>query len=462
MDSKLVYQPEYHFRFFDFIGEPKKILQSFNDYEQVSLVTLEEAIEPLIDFIPHVKDMVKLVKEKCEKMKNNLSIDESASIMLYTIECMPKENSFYYIFNRILYSNNQIELIPWYSYLKLISTSLQKLSKLSNRIFYRGIKDDVKNQSTLDKIFLWNEYISCTSSINIFNNDIRTLFIIHSTHGIDISEYSFYQLKYEILLPPGKQFLVVSFQQSKNGFSIITLKEFSIQLNSIKSFSIEEENSFELLFQKFIKKYEKYSEINLQDKNLTDYHLNIIIKYAIKKKKCSWLSLQYNQITSYGLYLLSKGLKENTSLQTLYLTKNFIDDLGIEYLSGILSNKNYLNLTFLSLDHNCIQDQGAQYLADMLKTNRILTDLWLSYNQISNQGVRSLAEVLTFDNNTLIQLYLHGNQLINDSSIKSLIRMFSANTGLNTVYLYSCGFTEQGIDLLGKTIQDKENFDLYV
>lgn len=471
MDLKLIYQPKHHFRFFDLIGEPKEIFQSINDdYQQVSLVTLEEAIEPLLDFIPEVKDMIKLVKDKCQQMKTNLSIDELASIMLYTLEWLPKENSFYYIFNRKLQSSNQNELISCYSYLKLLSTSLSKLSKLSNRIFYRAIQLDLKPQYSLDKIFIWNEYISCTASIDIFDKDKvcfndtinRTLLIIHSTHGLDISECSFYGLKHEILLPPGKPFLVVSHRESNNGLSIITLKEFPISFPSKMILNHDEQNSFELLFRKRMKKYEKYSEINLRNANLTDYHLNIIIKYAIKKKRCSWLSLQNNQITSYGFYILSKELKENESLETLILSKNYIDDTGLEYLKNIFSQRSYSNLTFLSLDYNSIQDQGVKYLADMLKINKTLTDLWLSYNQISNQGVESLTDVLTHDNHVLMQLYLHGNQLINDMSIKYIERMFKFNKGLDTLWLNDCSFTQEGKERLETKIQYRQNFYLNV
>jgi Ran GTPase-activating protein (RanGAP) involved in mRNA processing and transport len=467
MDLNLIYQPEHHFRFFDLCEEPKKIIRSNDDYEQISLVTLEEAVEPLIEFIPQVKDMVKLVKEKCQQPKDNLSIDESASIMLYTIEWIPKENSFYYIFNRKLSSTNQNELIPLYSYLKLISISLSKLSKLSNRIFYRGIQLDFKTQYSLDKIFLWNSYSSCTSSIDIIDQEKiyfnhtnpRTLFIIHSEHGINISEHSFYKIKYEILLPPKQQFQVVSIRQSNTGLCIIILKEIFIELIPTIEFNHEDYKSFDLLFQKKIGKYEKNSEINLNNQKLTDNHLDIIIKYAIQKKKCHWLSLQNNQITSQGLFILSKGLKTNKSLESLYLSKNFINDFGVECLTKILS---YSNLTFLSLDHNSIKDKGAQYLADMLKINKILTDLWLSYNEIGNQGVQSLAEVLTFDNQTLIQLYLHGNKLINDLSVNCLIHMLEFNTRLNTIWLQNCNFTQEGKEKLEKTIEYRENFDLYV
>jgi hypothetical protein len=473
MDIKLIHQPEHHFRFFDLCEEPKRIIQSIDDYHQIPLVTLEEAVEPLAEFVSQVKEMVKLVKEKClqQQAKNNLSIDESASIMLYTIEWIPKEDSFYYIFNRKLSSNDQNELKPWYFYLKLISTSLTKLPRSSHRILYRAIQSDLKTLYLIHKKFFWYGYSSWSSSIDVFNQDKycfdqtknRTLFILHSEYGIDISEHSFYSIKQEILLRPGQRFQVVSCRVSTDGLCIVMLREVSNKFEPILLTTIDNEKlkSFDFLFRKRMKKLEKHPEINLANQNLTDSHMKIIVKYAIQKKKCHWLSLQNNQITSHGLSILVNGLEDDQSLQSLYLEKNFIEDLGIEYLTKILGKK-YSNLTFLSLNHNRIEDRGVQYLADMLKTNEILTDLWLSYNAIGNIGVKSLAEVLISKNKTLIQLYLNGNTSINDLSIYNLVLMLKSNRKLNTLWLQDCNLTKEGKDKLENTITSREDFDLYV
>ncbi len=473
MDFQFVYQPEHHFRFFDLCDEPKKTIQSINDYEQIPLVTLEDAIEPLVQFVSQVREMIKLVKDKClqQQAKDNLSLDESASIMLYTMEWIPKEDSFYFIFNRKLSSNDDDDLKPWYSYLKLLSTSLTKLPRLSHRIFYRAIQSDLKTQYSINKNFFWYGYSSWNSSLEFYNQDKycfdqtknRTLFIIHSEHGIDISKHSFYSIKQEILLPPGQKFQVVSCRVSTNGLCVVILKEISSELESISPTTIDskELKAFKFLFRKRVKKYEKYSEINLRNQNLTDSHMDIIVKYAIQKKQCHWLSLQNNQITSYGLSILANGLEKNQSLQSLYLSQNFVKDLGVECLTKILV-KRYSNLTFLSLNYNRITDRGAQYLANMLKSNDILTDLWLSYNEIGNAGVQSLADVLLSKNETLTQLYLNGNTSINNLIIDDLVLMLKLNRRLNTLWLQDCNLTKEGKEILENSIESREDFDLYI
>ncbi|CAF4221208.1 unnamed protein product [Rotaria sp. Silwood2] len=473
MDLKFIYQPEFHFRFFTFSEKPKEIAPCIHEYEYIPLVTLEEAVEPLVICIPQVKDMIKLVKEKCQQPKDNLSIDESASIMLYTMEWKPKEDSFYYILNRKLHLNDHNELIPWHFYLKLISTSLSKLPKLSSRIFYRAIHLDLENKYRLNKKIFWYEFLSCISSLKVFDKKefdfvstgIRTLFIIHSNHGRNISQHSFYKIEHEILLPPGQRFEIVSYYKSNNELHVIVLEEISCTDSIETLFSTLTKNvnsrSFDLLFRKRIKHYESYCEINLKNQNLTDIHMNIITEQAIKNKKCIWLSLQNNRITSEGLCIIADGLKENASLESLYLSQNLVTNIGVQYLTQILSNS-YSNLTLLCLDHNCIEDEGVHCIADMLKKNRILTDLWLSYNDISDDGVQSLANVLQSDNETLIQLYLNENKLISDCSISFLVQMFEFNRILTTFWLQNCSLSQDGKVKLEQIVESRKNFDLYV
>ena len=471
-----MHQPENPFCFCDLYEEPKETSRTINDHEQVALVTLEEAIEPLVDLVSHVKEMVKLVKEmiksikeKCLQPKDNLSIDESASIMFYTMEWTPIENSFYYIFNRTLSSNDQNQLKPWYLYMKLFSTALSKLPPSTRRIFYRKIPLNLQIPYSENTRFFWHGYSACCSSVEFFNQKTipldpmshRTLFIIHSEHAIDISEHSWYPLKHIFLLPPGQQFQVVSCRISTDDLCMIMLKEIPTESIAKTVINEEEKQVFARAFEKRMIKWEKKSEINLRNQRLTDSHMDTIVKFAIQKKKCQWLSLQNNRITSHGLAILAKGLKGNDYLQSLHLSQNLLGDFGVGCLGKILEDK-YTNLTLISLCYNRIRDAGVRYLAEMLKRNKILTDLWLSNNEIGNDGVQALAEVLTFDNTTLIQLYLHGNRFITDWSVYSLVRLLQSNRKLNTLWLQDCSLTSAGQDKLTNIPKSSKDFDLYV
>jgi Ran GTPase-activating protein (RanGAP) involved in mRNA processing and transport len=98
----------------------------------------------------------------------------------------------------------------------------------------------------------------------------------------------------------------------------------------------------------------------------------------------------------------------------------------------------------------------------MLKSNDILTDLWLSYNEIGNAGVQSLADVLLSKNETLTQLYLNGNTSINNLIIDDLVLMLKLNRRLNTLWLQDCNLTKEGKEILENSIESREDFDLYI
>ena len=87
-------------RFSDLAEEPLIVYPSIHGYEQMPLMSLEETVQPLLILVPHVNEMVKMVKERCREPKDNLTINESASIMLYTLDWTPKEDSFHRLLNR--------------------------------------------------------------------------------------------------------------------------------------------------------------------------------------------------------------------------------------------------------------------------------------------------------------------------------------------------------------------------
>ena len=73
----------------DFTSEPKRMLPPIKGYEKEQLGSLEQAVKSIVSFVPDVEEMVWTVKQNCQNPKDNLSSDESASIMLYTLEWMP-------------------------------------------------------------------------------------------------------------------------------------------------------------------------------------------------------------------------------------------------------------------------------------------------------------------------------------------------------------------------------------
>ena len=93
---------DYRYRFLSINKEPLMKFASIDEYKKLPQVSLDQAVSSLVRFVPKIKQMVQLVKVKCTNPVDNLTIDESASIMLYTLEWNPVEESFYVILNKTL------------------------------------------------------------------------------------------------------------------------------------------------------------------------------------------------------------------------------------------------------------------------------------------------------------------------------------------------------------------------
>ena len=234
MASKLTVTATNRFvnRVTDITSEPLDILPPIKGFENEPLVTLEESVERLTTLVPDVKHMVWTVKKKCSKKPpTHLTLDQCASIMLYTLEWSPHEQSFYLILNQTLRSENRQKLKPWFRYLKLFVVALSRLSSIPCHI-YRGVKENLAKQYPTGSTFVWWAFSSCTKTIEVLGAEEflgqcgeRTIFSIHCSSGIDIGEHSFHPDENEILLLAARQFQVDSCTNLGDGLQMIELKE---------------------------------------------------------------------------------------------------------------------------------------------------------------------------------------------------------------------------------------------
>lgn len=219
-------------RLTDVIAEPRHMLPPIMGYEKMPIVLLEQAVDPLVPDIPDVHRMVQAAKKRCRTPPGDgLTIDEAASIMLYSMEWKPREKSFYFSFNAVLRAKDRNKLKPWFHYLKLLIYSLSKLPTVTGTV-YRGVKEDLHEMYPEQSICFWWGFSSCTSSLKVLELDqflgktgTRTMFHIKCSSGKSISRHSAFPQEEEVLLPAARQFLVESHLDAGNGLHIIQLKE---------------------------------------------------------------------------------------------------------------------------------------------------------------------------------------------------------------------------------------------
>ena len=220
-------------RFSDVSMEPRRLLPPILGYEDEPLVSLEEAIQPLVPLVPEVERMAGTVKQHYFEGKDGLSDEESASILLYTLEWYPSSQSFYAILNNTLKSANRQLLRPWFRYLRLVLTALAKLPREGDRFnVYRGVKRDLAALYPTGATVTWWSMSSCTKTIDVLNQEqflgrqgTRTLFTIECFSGKSIRHHSLIPEEEEVLLPPACQFRVTGSLNQGNGLHIVQLQE---------------------------------------------------------------------------------------------------------------------------------------------------------------------------------------------------------------------------------------------
>jgi hypothetical protein len=174
---------------------------SIFDYENLPLLTLEEALETIIPLIRHVMDYVATAKKKYNRHSPLLTRDESAAIYLYTIP----GTKFFSSLNRALRAGVRQVLEPWLHFLKLLMAALKKLPP-TKAIIWRGVNNDVVFTLHEDKVYTWWDITSCSMNINSvqpYLGENGTLFAIETIHGRDISTFSAVPDEEEVIIMPG-------------------------------------------------------------------------------------------------------------------------------------------------------------------------------------------------------------------------------------------------------------------
>ena len=112
-----------------------------------------------------------------------------------------------------------------------------------------------------------------------------------------------------------------------------------------------------------------------------------------------------NKITNEGAIKIAEAIKVNKTLQELYINNNNISDDGAAAISNALKSNNSLQI--LDMSWNKITSEGAKLIAEAIKVNKTLHTLNL-YQYNINVAVSFNMSVLTavHHNNTLMTLKL--------------------------------------------------------
>ncbi len=180
-------------------------------------------------------------------------------------------------------------------------------------------------------------------------------------------------------------------------------------------------------------------ELYLGENNLGDVGVASIVKKMIQNNAVTaicHLDLRSNNITSTGAMSLQGLIVHNATLRSLALSDNEIGDSGLMALSRGLQQTTQSLLRQLNVQSNLITNDSGPTIAAMLRSNRSLQELNLSFNSLGDDGVATIVSALTTTTTTATTTHHHQRE----------------NTTLRTLSLRRNGITNVGAQRIGAAL----------
>lgn len=212
-------------------------------YQDLPVMTLEQAVENILSVIPSLPDYVASAKQNCNRTSTLLTWDESAAIYLYSMQ-----TDFFATLNRTLRDEKRHLLKPWFAYLKLLLTALRKLPSFNDTV-WRGVTGDIDSSFANNGVQTWWSVNSCSKAVNVveaFLGVKGVLFAIKVAHGKDISDYSAIRDEQEVLIMSGTRLRMKNMPLTFNNNLLIIQLEEELEANLNIQRYVHQENSIQL------------------------------------------------------------------------------------------------------------------------------------------------------------------------------------------------------------------------
>mmetsp|Transcript_42424 Transcript_42424/g.79626 ORF Transcript_42424/g.79626 Transcript_42424/m.79626 type:complete len:704 (-) Transcript_42424:12-2123(-) len=211
-----------------------KVLAPIHGVMTVPLLSIREATASLLELVPHLAMSVSVAEVFAKDlllMKGpdpyNLTQDEISAIHLYTLPCLHAN------LNSVLRTADRTLAKPYFPYMRLLLTAMNKLPSFSG-VLFRGVRGDLSTEYVKDREIYWWGFSSATCDGEALKHDYflgavgpRCLFSLNQNCGKDISRYSAYREEKEVLIPPGRKWTVMNSMEvpGAHGLRLIVLTE---------------------------------------------------------------------------------------------------------------------------------------------------------------------------------------------------------------------------------------------
>ncbi|CAF1472139.1 unnamed protein product [Rotaria magnacalcarata] len=174
--------------------------------------------------------------------------------------------------------------------------------------------------------------------------------------------------------------------------------------------------------------------LNLSKTHLTKEKAKVVGEILRKNVTLTELNLSYNPLGNVGCLRIAQALRDNKHLLTLNLYNTKLSCDAGQYLAEMLSLNHHLRSLHLGV--NSLSNVGVK---DLLSGNIQLNYLNLSCNRIDQDGCQHLADFLE-NSQTLIELDFGGNP-IGDKGIQILYKSLMSNKTLTDLHVWHCQIT---------------------
>eukprot|EP00698_Gefionella_okellyi_P003659 TRINITY_DN13427_c0_g1_i1.p1 TRINITY_DN13427_c0_g1~~TRINITY_DN13427_c0_g1_i1.p1 ORF type:complete len:562 (+),score=73.43 TRINITY_DN13427_c0_g1_i1:1651-3336(+) len=188
------------------------------------LMSLQDAVAVCADIVPRVVQYAVYVCAQRLPLPGGMTHDEGAAIRLYTMQWGDEKDSLFYPLNAALRDANRNAIKPFFPYLTLLLSALDRLPKREGTLF-RGVRKDLKSLTdrhnqmlyVKDHLVPWWGFSSCTTNLEVLQSNqflgqagCRIMFCIEGCTGVDLKLFSACPQEDEILMLPGTMLRVSS------------------------------------------------------------------------------------------------------------------------------------------------------------------------------------------------------------------------------------------------------------
>lgn len=144
-------------------------------------------------------------------------------------------------------------------------------------------------------------------------------------------------------------------------------------------------------------------------KYISEY-FDMLVKENRKGLTSLWIGM--NKLGDDGVIEIVNSLKNYKYIERLCVGSNMITGIGMKAIYNafkdhptlrMLDVGMYKSTADMEMVTNRVSDEGAKYIADLIKENKVLEYISILHNDISNEGIKLISEALQ-KNNTLLFL----------------------------------------------------------